>query len=131
MAIRRTVREEVKPALCRWIRLSQKHKGKNKGFFEGSGREDKIKGVDYREWCEYEFLFIYKYSYYQTAVLNIYKTEVNWAVELELSTWQSVIYNDDIWSYKAWMILLRGNILLFFNIYYLKINLYLCWIPKR
>lgn len=104
MATWRMVWEEVKSESGRWIRrLSEKHEGKKKGLFKGSGREDRIKGLT--EETEYKIPVDTEVVLSPDNCWKYTGLRVNWVAELELSVWEllcvlnrSVMYNS-LWPH--------------------------------
>lgn len=100
MATWRIVWEEVKPESGRWVRrLSEKHKGKIKDFSKAVAVGTEWKGLT--EEIEYKMLVDTEVVLLSNNCWVYIRLKVNWVAEFELPIWESMVYNDGIWSYKS------------------------------
>lgn len=84
-----------------WKTISKIQGKKDKGLFKCSGRGDWMKGVDWRDWFEYKMLVDIRVELLSNNCGIYLRLKVNLVAELELFVWDSVVYNNGIWSYKV------------------------------
>lgn len=60
-----------------------------------------MKGADWRDWFEYKMLVDTEVVLLSNNCWVYIRLKVNWVAEFELPIWESMVYNDGIWSYKS------------------------------